>query len=117
MKKKNEREALHETMRLLKNKQADELDVLKDQFRITYESLKPINVIKSSLHEIATSPDIKNNLLNNAIGLGMGYLAKKLLVGASHYPIKKILGTLLQFAVTNVVAKYSHHFNRKNNKQ
>lgn len=107
MKMKNETDALNETIVLLQNKRAEELKLLKEQFHLTYESLKPINLIKSTFHEVTASPEIKNNILNNAIGLTTGYLSRKVLVGASHNPIKKIFGILLQFAIANVVSKHT----------
>ena len=107
MKKKNETDALNETIVLLQDKQTQELKLLKEQFHLTYESLKPINLIKNAFHEVTSSPDLKNKLLNNVIGLTTGYLSKKVLIGTSNNPIKKILGTLLQFSVANVVSKHS----------
>lgn len=107
MKKKPEKDELTEAIRLLKNKQAGELQVLRDQFKLTYESIKPINLIKNTLHQVATSSEIRNNLLNNAVGLATGFVAKKLLLGATHNPVKKILGTIFQFAIANIVANRS----------
>jgi|ERR1019366_1002579 hypothetical protein len=107
MKKKNETEALNERIVLLQNKQALELKILKEQFHLTYESLKPNNLLKSTVHEVVSSPDIKDKILNNVIGLATGYLSRKVLLRASHNPIKNILGTVLQFAIANVVAKHS----------
>lgn len=107
MKKKNETDTLNQTIISLQNKQAQELKSLKEQFHLTYESLKPINLIKNTIAQVTESPEIKNNLVNNAIGLTTGYLSKKVLFGASHNPIKKVLGTLLQFAIANVVSKHS----------
>ena len=107
MKKKNGTDALNKAISSLQNKQAQELKLLKEQFHLTYESLKPINLIKSTFHEVAISPDIKNNIVNNVIGLTTGYLSKKVLMGTSHNPIKRLLGTLLQFAIANVVSKHS----------
>jgi hypothetical protein len=92
---------------LLKSKQSKELILLKDQFHLTYDSLKPINLIKSLFHEVADSPEIKSNIVNNIIGLSTGYITKKLLFGASHNPITKLIGTLFQFGVTNVISKHS----------
>ena len=105
MKKTNAKEALDESIRLLKHKQELELQVLRDQFQLTYESIKPINLIKNTLYQVASSSEIRNNILNNVVGLATGYLAKKILLGASHNPVKKILGTIFQFAIANVVAK------------
>jgi hypothetical protein len=37
--------------------------------------------------------------------MATGYLTKKILVRSSHNPFKRILGNVLQFAITNIVAK------------
>ncbi|MFI5220080.1 MAG: hypothetical protein ACHQNT_11405 [Bacteroidia bacterium] len=104
---KNQTDALNETISLLQDKQAHQLKILREQFNITYESLKPINLIKSTFREVASSPEIKNNMVSNAIGLTTGYLSKKVLFGASHNPVKRLIGTFLQFAIANVVSKHS----------
>jgi hypothetical protein len=107
MKKKNETDALNETITLLENKRAEELKLLKEQLHVVQDNLKPINLLKSTFHEITSSPEIKNNIVSNTIGITTGYLTKKVLFGASHNPIKKLFGTLLQFAIANIVSKHS----------
>lgn len=107
MKPQNQTDALNKAISLLQHKQTQELIALKEQLQLSYETLKPINLIKKTLHEVALSPDIKNNLVNNIIGLTTGYLSKKVLVGASHNPIKRVFGTVMQFAIANVVSKHS----------
>jgi hypothetical protein len=107
MKKKNEIDTLNETIVMLQKKRTEELKLLKEQFYLTYESLKPINFIKSTFREVTSSPNIKNNLLNNIIGLTTGFLSKKVIIGTTNNPIKKYIGVLLQFAITNIVSKHS----------
>jgi hypothetical protein len=107
MKKINQTEILKETILLMKMKQAEELVQLKDQYHYTIESLKPLNLIKNAFGLMATSPEIKGNILSNIVGMTTGYLTKKVLLGSTHNPIKRILGTLLQFVITNVVTKHS----------
>ena len=107
MKKINQTEILKETILLMKMKQAEELVQLKDQYHYTIESLKPLNLIKNAFGLMATSPEIKGNILNNIVGMTTGYLTKKVLLGSTHNPIKRILGTMLQFVITNVVTKHS----------
>ena len=53
-----------------------------------------------------SAPEVKTNLFNNAIGLTTGYISKLVLFGASRNPIKKLIGTILQFAVTNIASKH-----------
>jgi hypothetical protein len=100
-------EELKKAILLLEIKQANEVVQLKEQLLVTYESLKPINLIKKIFTDITSSPDLKKDLLGTTISLAAGYLSKKVAVGSTHNPIKQILGTLLQLGVTNIVSKNS----------
>jgi len=51
--------------------------LLKEQFRLTYQSLKPLNIVKSSLKEVINSPELKTDLVKAAVGFGASYLIKK----------------------------------------
>ena len=113
MKTQSESDQLNEKIAYLEFKQSLELLALKEQFELTYDGLKPLNVIKNVFSEIVASPDIKGNLLSNAIGLATGYLSRRLLLGATSNPIKKIGGALLQFIITNVVTKESEAYQAK----
>ena len=110
MKTKNETDLLKELITTLKKKRAYESEMIKSQLHEVCESLRPSNLIKSVFHEATHSPEIKNKLTNNVIGLGAGFVFKKLLVGKSHHLGKKILGTLLQISVTTIVAKHFDEF-------
>ncbi|WP_460552522.1 hypothetical protein [Ferruginibacter profundus] len=107
---RNESSALQETIVALQQKQAQELHLLKEQFHTTYEGLKPINLIKNTFHDVTSSPEVKSSIVNNAIGLATGYLSKKLLIGGTHNPIKKILGAIVEFSVASFVAKRADDF-------
>lgn len=89
----------------LEIRQSEEGQQLKQQFRLTYESVKPINLIKSIFKEAAESADLKNNILNTALGLATGFVSKTAFVGLSNNPMKKLLGNAILFGVTNVMAK------------
>lgn len=107
MKKSSESEALTESIHRLQKRQLHELALLKNQFHLTYESLKPVNLIKHTFKEVSSSTEIKDGVLNNVVGLTTGYLTKAVLIGSSANPIKRVLGTLLQFAVATLVARNS----------
>ena len=85
--------------------QAMEGKLLKEQFRLSYQSLNPLNLLKSGFKEVAASSDLKSNLVNTAIGLSVGVLTKKLYTGKSHNPLTKLLGMFMEVAVANLVAK------------
>jgi hypothetical protein len=105
MKKTNETDSLNELIALYEQKHDYELKALKEQFHAAYESLKPINMIKGLFHEVTASPEIKNDLASSAIGLGAGFLSKKLFGNYSHHPVKRIIGTAAQLAIANLVSK------------
>ena len=81
--------------------------LLKDHFFVTFESLKPINLIKNTLLEITSSPYLIDNMLGAIMGMVSGYISKKIAVGTSNSLLRKILGAGLQFGVTNIVAQHS----------
>lgn len=107
MKTTNETDALRASILLLESQQKLDLLLLKSQVHETFESLRPINLIKSTISEVSASSDLKHGLLQNGIGLITGYVSRKILVGTSHNPVVGFLGSLFQFAISNVVAKHS----------
>ena len=96
---------LRESILLLEMKQANDWCLLKGEFHTTYESLKPMNMIKNTFKDMATTPNLKTDVVNSVIGLAAGFIAKKVLLGNSHNPITKILGIVLEIAIANKVAK------------
>lgn len=96
---------LKQEIALLEIKQTENKIALKEQFKITYENLRPINLIKNTFKDLTASSDFKGNILNSTLGLGAGFLTKKVVFGATHNPFKQIIGTLLQLGVTNIIAK------------
>lgn len=105
MKATNEKAALKSKIVFLKQKQADDFVVLKQQYDATIDSFKPINLIKSASLDFILSPDLKSNLIKGAIGFGTNYLSKNLLNENSVNPIKRILGKVLKYAVKNFIGK------------
>ncbi len=104
---KNQTDTLQEAILLLEAEHALQLVMLKEQLHTVHDSLKPVNLLKGAFQKVTASPEIKTNLLDNAIGIGAGLLSKKLLVGSTHNPIKKLLGVFIEFAVAKVVAKHT----------
>ncbi len=105
MAKQNAVDSLKESIRLLEIRQAEEGKLLKDQFKLTYESLKPVNLIKNSIKELANSEEIKASLFETLVSILTGYFTKKMFVGPKSNPLVKIFGALMQFGVTSLVAK------------
>lgn len=97
MKKRNERDIIIEKISILREKQTEELHDLKLQFHTTYESFKPLNLIKSTFMDATSSPDVKNRLVDKALNLATGAISGNLLWGWTERPIKKVLSTAFNF--------------------
>jgi hypothetical protein len=105
MQKINSEDGLRDAILQLESERAEEGKKLRSQLDLAYESVKPANLVKSVFKGAAGSQDLKEHLLNAAVGLTAGYLAKRLVVGDESSPFKRLLGALLSLGVTMVVAK------------
>ena len=100
-------ETLRSSILLLERRQIEEVKLLKEQFTNTYESLKPINLLRKVIIEMASPSDLRDDLFQTATGLITGYLSRKLLVRTSRNPILRLAGLFVQYSVTNFVAQNS----------
>lgn len=95
---------LKEVIQLLEAEKSAHFQEMRSNFFLAYESIKPANLIKSTMKEIGSSPYLFNNIFNVALGLVAGYLSKRaLMVGRSNNKSGKLLGLILQLGVTNLV--------------
>jgi hypothetical protein len=104
MAKKSSTDLLKEKIHLLEMKQAEEGQVLKAELLAVYESLKPANLLKSTVKEIASSDELKNTLFETSAALAAGFLAKKIESSGKNKLFMKFLSTLLQLGITSAVA-------------
>jgi hypothetical protein len=98
---------LRNAIQLMEEEQAIKGQLLKEQVFTTYESLKPINLIKNTLKDLSSSPYLIENIAGSVVGIATGYVSKKIVVGASANIFRKLFGTILQFGITNLVAQRS----------
>src|SRR5512133_933557 len=101
-------EDLRNTIELLEADHALKTQLLKEQFFLTYESLKPINVLRRTIKEITSSQYLVDDVPGTIMGLASGYVSKKIFTGRSANLFRNLIGSLLQFGVTNLVAKNSN---------
>jgi hypothetical protein len=98
---------LKSAIKLMEAEQAIKGQLFKEQVFTTYESLKPINLIKSTLEDLSSSPYLIENIAGSVVGIATGYVSKKIVVGTSANIFRKLFGTILQFGITNLVAQRS----------
>ena len=100
-------DGLKNAIQLLESEQADKGQQLKEQFLLTFESFKPVNLLKSTLNDVNSSPYLIDNILSTVMSLTTGFISRKIFIGASGNKFRKLIGHILQFGVTNFVAQ--HH--------
>ena len=82
--------------------------LLKEQFYLTSESLRPINILKHTLKSMSVPPILIEAILGTTMGLAVNYFSKKQAISTAGYIIKKLIGSILKLGVTNTIAKHSH---------
>jgi len=102
---KSERDALIEKINLLQIQQTNELAVLKEQFQITYDSFKPLNLIKSTFQDITSTSKSQGDLVDGALNLATGLISKNILFTAVEKPVKKLLSNGIQFILRKLKPK------------
>lgn len=105
MKKLTPQAQLQESILLLETQRANEEMLLKAELKTTIESLKPFNLIKSSVSEFIKSPNLKENVLDASLSLVAGFLSKKIIFGNSQSHVKQVVGDLIQASVTSIFSK------------
>ena len=93
-------------IQILEVEQEMKVQLIKEQLILAHDSIKPINLLKSTVNDFVTSPYLIDNVLGGAVGLATGYISKKIVIGASGNLFRKLLGVVMQFGVTNVVAQH-----------
>jgi xanthosine utilization system XapX-like protein len=98
-------ESLKVAIKALEIKQTEDRQQLREQLLITYENLKPINILKNIVKDIYSSENYTRDLLEIVAGMASGFVSKKLVVRNSKDPILKLVGLAIQFGMTTLVSK------------
>lgn len=85
---------------------------LKQTFAIVSENLKPANLVKSGVRSVF-SGNHKEELVNILIGVGTGFLSRKLLLGKPHGFVGKTVGRALQWGMAGLVSKNAERIKEK----
>jgi len=80
---------------------------LAESFEVLKESLKPINLLKSTFNSVREAPGLGGMVVNTTLGMGAGLLSKRLMVGKSAGLLKKLFGSAVELGVAGLVANNS----------
>jgi hypothetical protein len=105
MRKIDSETGLRDAILQLEIQRANEGKILKEQFYLAVDSVKPINLIKNTFKEAIATRDLKYDIVNTSVGLTAGYLSKIVFSSVLKTPLTKFLGTALMFGITNLVAR------------
>jgi len=100
-------ETLKKSISALEHRQMEEGILLKNQFKVTFDSLKLVNVLRKMIGDIAEPSDLKDSLIQTVTGLISGYVSHKMLVRSSKNPLLRFAGIFVQYGVTNFISKNS----------
>lgn len=99
---------LKNDIQLLELKHAMKGEQLKEQAYLTLDNLKPLNLLRNTLNDAASSPHLIDNVIGTATGLATGYISKVALVGGSGSLVRRLFGAVLQLGVTTIVAQHPY---------
>ena len=97
--------SLREKIKELQIRQEEEGKVLQAKLAATYDSLKPINIVKSIVSDVFESKSLREEFVNTAAGYATGLITKKLIIGTSKNPVLKLFGLSIQLAMTTLMSK------------
>ncbi len=83
--------------------QASQMADLKSSAGALLDGFSPSEMLRSALRDVTTSPDLRTAALDTAVGIGAGFLGRKLYVRNSHSFFRKIAGSAVQLFVTTFV--------------
>lgn len=105
---RNCRKLLKETILQLELKQEEEKELFNQQLRATFNSLKPANLIKSTLRDLSNhTSEVKNNLLEAFLPMITSFISGKIIGRGKKHSFSHIIATMLQMTLTKYTAKHS----------
>jgi len=105
MSKPSSSSELKVAIQFLELEQKATISQLKEQVYTIAGELKPVNLITSAMKDVASSPYLIDRVVVTAMGIGTGYLSRKFITGTSGSPVRKLIGSALQVAVTTLATK------------
>jgi hypothetical protein len=104
MKKPKNAADLQDAIRALEIKGLAQEKDIQETFTTISENLKPLNLVKSGVRSVFSGEN-KEDLFNVLLGIGSGFLGRKLLIGKVNGVVGKTLGRAIQWGMAGLVSK------------
>ncbi len=98
-------EILKAEIKALEIRQAEEGKLLKAQMVVTYKSLNPVLLVHDAFKELTTSPKLKESIVETLVGMGSGFLAKRMIFGKTNNRFLRFAGLLVEQGINNMVSR------------
>jgi hypothetical protein len=112
MKKVNKTAELHQAIAALEKKSSTQKKDLQETFTAVSENFKPLNLVKSGVRSVFSGEN-KEDLFNILLGLGSGFLGRKMLLGKSNGLVGKTVGRAIQWGMAGLVSKNAETIKEK----
>ena len=96
---------------------AEQVADIKQSASGLIDRVSPMQILKSTLRNVVTTPGLRGNLIDTAVGLGAGFIGKKILVNKTGGIFGKITGSALQLLLTNFVSQKLHQAREDNSEE
>jgi len=97
-------EELAEAIAELESKEKIQKREIEETFKVVSENLKPMNLVRNGFRSIFAG-EHKGDLLNALIGLGSGFLSRKLILGKTNGFVGRTVGKAIQWGMAGLVSK------------
>ena len=91
----------------LKAERSIKKQLLKGNIYLTVESLKPVNILKNTLNDLASSRFLVDEIVRSAASLAAVILSGKIVEGSNGNKFRKLIGSILKLSLTRFVAQNS----------
>jgi hypothetical protein len=98
---------LKKAIQVLETEHAANGKLLKAQLYTTYDTFKPVNLLRSTLQEITSSPNLIDNILGASLGLATGLVSNLVFKGLAGPGLRRVISPVLQSGVSHFVSQHT----------
>jgi hypothetical protein len=85
---------------------------VEETFTVVTENLKPLNIVRNGVRSVF-SPEHREDLVNALIGLGTGFISRKLLLGRAKGILGKTAGKAVEWGIAGLVSNNAEKIKEK----
>ena len=91
---------LKDAIKVLETEQKEKEKLFREQLLLTYESLKPVNLLKNTLKELFSNSHLIKDFSDTTLGMVIGYITKKLFIRDSKSKFRKMVASVFQLGIS-----------------